>query len=118
MENELNLQEVGRRILQRRKQMGLTQEQLAEKADVTTQFVSYAESGKRGMRPENLQKMAVALEVSSDYLLNGTAVDTDRLLLSDKLRRLSPTQLHIVESIVDECLRLFDPHPDSQDSPN
>lgn len=40
--------------MDRRKRLGLTQEALAEKGEVTTQFVSYAESGKRAMRPENL----------------------------------------------------------------
>ena len=39
-----------RRVAQRRKELGLTQEALAEKANVTTQFVSYAEAGKRAMR--------------------------------------------------------------------
>ena len=52
VDNEICLVEVGNRIMQRRKSMGLTQEALAEKADLTTQFVSYAESGKRAMRPE------------------------------------------------------------------
>ena len=53
-ENELLLQQIGKRIIERRKKLGLTQEALAEKGDMTTQFVSYAESGKRAMRPENL----------------------------------------------------------------
>lgn len=50
--------------------LGLTQEALAEKGDVTTQFVSYAEAGKRAMRPENLLKIASALGVSADYNSN------------------------------------------------
>ena len=43
---ELCLQEIGKRIMDRRKKLGLTQEALAEKGDVTTQFVSYAELQK------------------------------------------------------------------------
>ncbi len=53
MDVNLCLEEAGKRIMERRKKLGLTQEQLAERSEVTTQFVSYAESGKRGMRPEN-----------------------------------------------------------------
>ena len=41
-EEELFLQQIGQRIMERRKNLGLTQEALAEKGDVTTQFVSYA----------------------------------------------------------------------------
>ena len=101
------LQEVGQRILERRKALGLTQEALAEKGDMTTQFVSYAESGKRAMRPENLMKISSALGVSADYLLTGDVIGKDILLLSNKLQKLTPAQLGMVEKIVDECIRLF-----------
>ena len=106
-DNELCLQEIGKRIMDRRKKLGLTQEALAEKGDVTTQFVSYAESGKRAMRPENLLKISSALEVSADYLLTGEIIDKDLLILSDKLRRLTPSQVRTVEAIIDECNNLF-----------
>ena len=100
--------EIGTRIMERRKKLGLTQESLAEKAEVTTQFVSYAEAGKRAMRPENLMKMSAALGVSADYLLTGEIIDKDLLLLSDKMSGLTPSQLRIVENIIDECNKLFD----------
>lgn len=107
MNVELYLKEMGQRIMERRKKLGLTQEALAERSELTTQFVSYAESGKRGMRPENLMKIAAALGVSTDYLLTGDIIDKDKLLLSDKLGKLSPQQVRIVESVVDECIHLF-----------
>ena len=106
-EQEQFLQEVGRRIAERRKQLGMTQEMLAERGDMTPQFVSYAEAGKRAMRPENLLKLASALGVSADYLLTGDIIDKDLLLLSEKLRRLTPEQVRIVECIIDECVRLY-----------
>ena len=106
-DQELFLQEVGRRIAERRKQLGMTQEMLAERGDMTPQFVSYAEAGKRAMRPENLLKLASALGVSADYLLTGDIIDKDLLLLSEKLRRLTPEQVRIVECIIDECVRLY-----------
>ena len=106
-DKDLCLQEIGQRIIERRKKLGLTQEALAEKGDMTPQFVSYAESGKRAMRPENLKKISEALGVSADYLLTGNIVDKDLLLLSEKLRTLTPSQLRIVENIIDECTALF-----------
>lgn len=106
-ENELLLQQIGKRIIERRKKLGLTQEALAEKGDMTTQFVSYAESGKRAMRPENLLKISSALGVSADYILTGEIVDKDYLLLSEKMRKLTPSQLRLIENIVDECNSLF-----------
>lgn len=105
--NDLFLQEIGQRIIARRKKLGLTQEALAEKGDMTTQFVSYAEAGKRAMRPENLLKLSSALGVSADYLLTGEVIDKDLLLLSDKLRKLTPSQIRIIESIIDECISVL-----------
>lgn len=107
MNVELYLKEMGQRIMERRKKLGLTQEALAEMSELTTQFVSYAESGKRGMRPENLMKVAAALEVSTDYLLTGDIIDKDKLLLSEKLDKLTPLQVRIVENVIDECIVLF-----------
>ena len=105
-DEEINLLEIGKRITERRKKLGMTQEMLAEKGDLTPQFVSYAESGKRAMRPENVIKLANTLEVSADYLLTGDIVDKDLLILSDKMRKLSPEMLRIVESIIDECVKI------------
>lgn len=107
MDVKLYLDEVGKRIMQRRKKLGLTQEALAEMSDLTTQFVSYAESGKRAMRPENLMKMAAALGVSTDYLLTGDVIDKDQLLLSEKLDRLTADEVRIIESMIDECISLY-----------
>lgn len=107
MNVELYLKEMGQRMMERRKKLGLTQEALAEKSELTTQFVSYAESGKRGMRPENLMKIAAALGVSTDYLLTGDIIDKDYLLLTEKLSRLTPQQVRIVESVIDECISLY-----------
>lgn len=104
---ELCLKEIGQRIIERRKKLGMTQEALAEKADVTAQFVSYAEAGKRAMRPENLLKIAEALEVSADYILTGDIIDKDLLILADKLRKLTPSQVRILENLIDECCVLF-----------
>lgn len=107
MDVNLCLEEAGKRIMERRKKLGLTQEQLAERSEVTTQFVSYAESGKRGMRPENLMKIAYALGVSTDYLLTGDIIDKDKLLLSEKLDKLTPAEVRLIEGIIDECIALY-----------
>lgn len=104
---DICLQDIGNRITELRKRLGWTQEELAEKADLTPQFVSYAESGKRAMRPENLLKLSKALNVSADYLLTGEIIDKDLLILSDKIKQLSPSQIRIIENIVDQCNDLF-----------
>lgn len=93
---------IGKRISERRKKLGLSQEMLAENADVTPQCISYAETGKRALRPENLIRIASSLGVSADYLLTGDVIDKDMLLLSEKLRILTPNQFRFVEAMIDE----------------
>lgn len=110
---KLYLNEVGQRISERRKKLGMTQEELAERSDLTTQFVSYAEAGKRASRPENLMKIAAVLGVSADYLLTGDIIDKDKLLLSEKLDRLTAQEVRIIENIIDECISLN--HQDEDD---
>ena len=100
-------QVIGETVEHMRLEKGWTQEELAEKADLTPQFVSYAESGKRAMRPENLLKLSKALNVSADYLLTGDIVEKDMLILSDKMKNLTPSQVRIIENIIDECNELF-----------
>lgn len=107
MDSRLCLKEMGERITQCRKKLGFTQEALAEKADLTTQAISLFESGKRAMRPDSLLKLASALNTSTDYLLTGVIVDKDKLILSEKLNKLTPRQVKIIESIVDECITLY-----------
>ena len=107
MDTRLYLKEMGERIIQCRKSLGLTQEQLAEKADLTTQAISLFESGKRAMRPDSLLKLATALNCSTDYLLTGTIVDKDKIILSEKINKLSPQEIKIIESIIDQCITLY-----------
>ena len=49
-DKDINAVAIGKRITECRKMLGLTQEELAERGDMTTQFVSYAESGKFVLR--------------------------------------------------------------------
>lgn len=108
MDDTLFLKNMGQRIVDRRKKLGLTQETLAEKGDISSQTISYVENGSRAMRLENLLKLALALEVSSDYLLTGEIVDKDLLLMSEKLQKLTPQMYQSVEAIVDECIALLE----------
>ena len=64
------------------------------------------------MRPENLLRISAALGVSADYLLTGDIIDKDLFLISEKMRRLTPRQLRLVENLIDDCAAYFSPdHP-------
>ena len=101
MGDEKILQDIGYRINRRRKELGLTQENLAEKMDVSIQMISNLELGKKAIRPENLIKLCNSLNVSADYILMGVTCDSNNSVLSEKIRNLSPTDQGLVERLVD-----------------
>ncbi len=106
-ENQFLIQ-MGQRVSLRRKELGLTQEQTAERMNVSLQTVSCVELGKKAIRPENLAKLCLVLDTSADYLLLGraTAVRVDRN--SKKLAALNEGQLQVVETLVDHFLHCAD----------
>lgn len=106
MGNEELQRAMGERISKRRKQLKITQEQLAAEMDVSTQMISYAEQGRKAIRPENLIKLCSVLDVSADYILTGQAGDRELDAITEKLRLLSGEELSLVESILDSCIAL------------
>lgn len=59
----------GEKLKQLRKEMGLTQKQLADQLGVTKSVVSFYELRERTPSPEVLVKLAGIFHVSADYLL-------------------------------------------------
>lgn len=98
------LQQMGTRIYERRKQMRLTQEQLAEKAGVTAQTISTAELGKKALHPENIIRLAIAMDVSTDYLLLGKLSANNSSLISATASELTPKQYRCLEEITNNFI--------------
>ena len=98
------LRQVGYRILSRRKQLRMTQEELAEKAGITPQTVSSAELGKKALRPENIIRISSALGISTDYLLLGEINACDHSTLISKISNLSPIHYQHLEDIINSFI--------------
>lgn len=59
---------IGKRIQKRRKEMGFTQEELAEKVNISTNFLACIETGKRSGSFETYMKLVEVLNTSFDYI--------------------------------------------------
>ena len=101
------LVQIGKRIFERRKQLRITQDDLAERADVTPQTISSAERGQKSLRSENLLRVSKALGVSSDYLLTGSITGDDLRYLQEKLSGLTPAQYRHLEDVIDSCIAII-----------
>ncbi len=65
---------MGKRIKERRKELNLTQEALAEQADISASFMGHIERGSRIASLDTLLSICIALDVSMDYIIGRTSV--------------------------------------------
>lgn len=105
MDSSQLLKDIGERLVQKRKEKGYTQEKLAELIEVTPQMISYAEQGRKAMRPENIIKICCALNISADYLLMGKET-TSFDLLEKHFENLTSEQQIYIKLILDSCINL------------
>lgn len=103
---DITLQEVGKRLYERRKQLRMTQEELAEQVGITAQTISTAELGKKAMRADTIIRVCGALDISADYLLFGHVSTQDLSILSQKVSQLTPEQYRHLENAIDSFVAI------------
>ena len=74
---ELDVKEIGRRVRLQRDLLGLSRDKLAEKTELSSQFISDIEYGHKRMSITSLYRICQVLEVSADYLLAGREEEKD-----------------------------------------
>ena len=67
----IDYKELGKRIRAERRRQDLTQEKLAELADISDSFMGHIERGGRTLSIETLAKLANALNLSIEYIVCG-----------------------------------------------
>ena len=101
MTNSIFLINMGQRIAARRKELGMTQEQLAERLGLSLQSISCIELGKKAVRPENLANLCKHLNVSVDYILYGKRDESQMNDTVKKLSSLDPEAYNAVKNMID-----------------
>lgn len=99
--------EIGSRIKSARENMGWTQEELAEKIDLSTQFISTIERGVAGASLVTIVSLCEVLNVSSEWLLCGKQAIPDSEKIAVKISSLSSAQLAALDRVMDELLNLL-----------
>ena len=99
---------IGDRIREARKCKGLTQEQLAEKANMSVTFLGEIERNKKLPGLYIFANIVTALETSADYIMrdilpSGKAYVDDETV--ERLDKLSPKHRKIVNDILDAYLK-------------
>ena len=100
----LDYQEIGRRIAQRRRALGLKQAEVEERAELGYKYLSNIERGISIPSTEVIMRLAFALDTTPDAFLVG-AVQPDQQekwrSVAERLRTLSPRQLKLAEQLIE-----------------
>lgn len=99
MKKDINI-EIGAKIRQKREALHLTREQLADCADLSSQFLAEIELGKKGISPSTIRKLCSALHISADYLILNREPVGDYPAIHDLLAELDDQYLPLVEDLL------------------
>ena len=103
---QIDLASIGKRISAERKRNNITQEQLAEKMNVSIQMISNLERGNKAIKINNLLNLSQILGVSTDYILTGNKNSFEKSELSDKLFKLSNEDYVIIEALINKLSKI------------
>jgi len=97
-------------LRENRQKMGFSQANLAEKTGLSTQFIAMIELGRKFPSPENLEKLAQALEVDTPELFSmppsarEEAVKLHRAILAELSQKLGESVDRAVKETVSELV--------------
>ncbi len=99
---ELDYSEIGRRIARRRKQLGLRQTQVCERANINDKYLSCIERATSIPSIEVIMRLAAAMDTTPDEFLVGTARHGEERWrdVAEGLRGLNERQLELVERFI------------------
>lgn len=100
--------EIGARCHDARIAAGLTQEKLAEKLDVSTQYISDMERGVAGLALLTMIDLSNLLSVSTDYLMKGTNNLIEyQVQVGSRVLELTELEYQIMEKSINTTLEAF-----------
>ncbi|MBR3751830.1 MAG: helix-turn-helix transcriptional regulator [Ruminiclostridium sp.] len=99
---ELDYKQIGKRIAKRRKQLGLSQAKVEEKADLGDKYLSSIERGISIPSTEVVMRLAIALETTPDEFLVGTVRHEDQewKSVAELLRPMDEKHLKLARSLL------------------
>lgn len=99
---ELDYSEIGRRIARRRRELGLRQTAVCEKAGINDKYLSSIERAASIPSLEVIMKLALALDTTPDEFLTGCIryEDDEWRDVAELMRGMSSSQLELAKSFL------------------
>ena len=98
---------IGGRIKKRRNDLGLSQEELAEKLFTSKQMISAYENNKTELKVQVVKELAVALGTTSSFLIDGNEAVTYKEETAELVALFNCINKEEVRKIAIEQLRLL-----------
>ena len=93
--------EIGQRLRQRRTELGLTREKMAELADIGTGYYGQLEVGTSQMSIDTLIKLSRSMHLPMEYILLGEGYEPgDASAVMDLLSRCNSRELALAEQVL------------------
>ena len=108
--------QIGKRVRRYRKLAGLTQEQLAEKADLSVHFLGFIERGNAKPTLDSLEQVALALGINVEALFHfpeegreESQKETKMILYQIHwlLKRCRPVETRMFQNLIQQILETF-----------
>ena len=95
---------IGRRIKEARMERKISQEELAEKMEISVSFISRWETGRAKINLKRLIEISKILEVTTDFLISGSETETRNYLsreFNDILEKCNSNQQKFIYRIAE-----------------
>ena len=99
---------LGLRIMQRRKQLGINQSELAEQIGLSEHQISNIETGRSYPRMKSFIRICEILEVNADYFISGAMKDEIDENIIDMISSLSQEEQKTVWKLLDAYIHRND----------
>ncbi len=90
---------VGKRVYDFRSSLGYRQAKFAEAIDISVNFLSEIENGRKGMSQDTLYKLCTHFKVSADYFILGVPIqenDTDSRTIIEIANKMPNPELDVL----------------------
>jgi len=109
----MNYTQLGKRIREERKKIGLTQSKLAEDIDISDAYMGQIERGERSLTLNTLVRLVNRLGISIDYLLKDYVDNADEVIIN-QFRQIIDNQNLKRKQIALDVLKTIFSHLDDE----
>ncbi len=99
---------LGLRIMQRRKQLGINQSELAEQIGLSEHQISNIETGRSYPRMKSFIKICEILETNADYFISGAMKDEVDENIIDMVTSCTPEEQQVIWKLLDAYIHRED----------